>query len=88
MKKDTLGTFLLAALVMTTAGAAASCYWFLKASKQLQELSVRVNRVNAHRAMAQAMAVDLNAYARSNPSIRPVLERSGLNIGTNIVIAP
>jgi hypothetical protein len=88
MKKDTLGTFLLAALVMTSAGAAASCYWFLKASAQLKELSLRVNRVNAHRAMAQAMAVDLNAYARSNPSIRPVLERSGLNLGTNIVVAP
>jgi hypothetical protein len=88
MKKDTLGTFLLAALVMTTAGAAASCYWFLKASSQLREMSARVNRVNAHRAMAQSLAVDLNTFARSNPSIRPVLERSGLNLGTNIVIAP
>lgn len=88
MKKDTLGTFLLAALVMTSAGAAASCYWFLKASAQLRDLSARVNRVNAHRAVAQSMAMDLNAYARSNPSIRPVLERSGLNMGTNLVIAP
>lgn len=86
MKRDTLGTFLLAALVMTTAGAAASCYWYLKASKQVRELGARVNRINQHRAMAQAMAVDLNAYARQNPAIRPVLEKSGLFLGTNVVV--
>ena len=86
MKRDALGTFLLAALVMTTAGAAASCYWYLKAGKQVRDLQARVARVNQHRAAANAMAVDLNIFAQKNPAIRPVLERSGLSLGTNVVV--
>lgn len=75
MKRDRLATLLMFCLVCCTLGAAAMGYEYLRASRQLRSLQMEAARIGQNQVVMQALALDLNDYARRNPDIEPLLEK-------------
>lgn len=78
MKRDILSPFLTVVLFLMTAATALAGYQYLKGMQQMRMLQEHVNLAGQRRAAIQAMAFELNEYARRDPSIEPLLERVGM----------
>jgi hypothetical protein len=81
MKRDFLAMGLITVLIATTIATVGMCYWYLKSARNVREMQMGVNHVNRNRQALQALAVDLNNYARRNPLIYPTLEQLNLRMG-------
>jgi hypothetical protein len=90
MKPDRLATVLIVALVCSTFGAVLMTYQYLRAEKTLRTLQSHVAQINRHQLAMQAIALDLNEYARRNRDIEPLLERLNMRPrnSTNAAAAP
>ena len=75
MKRDRIATTLLFCLVCSTLAAAAMAYEYLRASRQLRALQNDAAHIGQNQLAMQALALDLNDYARRNPAIEPLLEK-------------
>ncbi len=80
MKRDHAGTVLVLALAISTAATAAICYQYLKASRDFRFLQAQTVKINQKRAGMQALAIDLNDYARRNPALEPLLEKLNIRL--------
>jgi hypothetical protein len=82
MKRDILAIGLITVLIASTLATAGLCYRLLKMSRTMPQMQGSVNHINRNRQALQSLAVELNEYARSNPSINPLLQQMNLRIRT------
>ena len=74
---------LIAVLIMSTLATVGLCYWYLKTSRNVREMQIGLNQVNRNQKALQSLAIDLNAYARQNRAIYPLLEQMNLRFAVS-----
>jgi hypothetical protein len=62
---------------------------YLKTAQEVRTMQTGITEVNRRRQAVQALAIDLNEYAKRNRAIIPLLEQLNLRprLATNVVAA-
>jgi hypothetical protein len=75
MKRDVLAIGLVSVLIAATLATVGMCYMYLKTAQGVRHMQAGpLHKVNQRRQIIQAMAMDLNEYAKRNPAIIPLLQ--------------
>jgi hypothetical protein len=88
MKRDVLAIGLVSVLIAATLATVGMCYMYLKTAQRVREMQTGLNQVNHRRQVIQSMAMDLNEYARRNPTIIPLLQELNLRPRSSTNAAP
>ena len=90
MNRDPVPAILAVVLLVSVTATAGLCYWYLRSTRELQQIQAQVAQVNSRRALMQSLASEAMEYAKRNPAMVPVLQSLGLRtrIQTNSATTP
>jgi hypothetical protein len=88
MKRDVLAMGLVGVLLVATLATAGICYWYLLTARNVRAMQGALSTANRNQQVMQALAIEVNEYAKRNRAIIPLLEDLNLRQRVPMTNAP